>query len=266
MPLVFVAVLSSYTTYLMIYQIPRTHSKSGTHAPAAQWRQQQQLQQAGHPRAADMTAKGSVADTKAGVPAAQAAATQGKDKATKVAAMAAAGKAAEANTAAGGSSSGNGGPKPATGPHRPPPMAPVDAATRWYKATGRRMTVAIVNEAPYHLEIVAGFLHVLGQLPVDVTWYQAGQEHPPYGAIELLELVGFVKLLGYMPRMLPSTAKPDPVDFAVFISPEYFEKQTQVTDVGRASTCIGCMWVIRGASCRAGHKADAQLSHRLQAQ
>jgi hypothetical protein len=38
------------------------------------------------------------------------------------------------------------------------------------------MTVALVNHAPYHLEIVAGFLHICNQLPLDVTWYQAGQQ------------------------------------------------------------------------------------------
>jgi hypothetical protein len=40
------------------------------------------------------------------------------------------------------------------------------------------MTVAVVNHAPYHLEIVAGWLHVLSQLPTEVIWYQAGQASP----------------------------------------------------------------------------------------
>jgi hypothetical protein len=94
------------------------------------------------------------------------------------------------------------------------------------------MRVAIVNEAPYHLEIVAGFLHVLAQLPVDVTWYQAGQSVPAFSAVDLLEMVGFNQLLGFMPRMRPTTDKPEPVDFAVFVSPEYFERETQVRRQG----------------------------------
>lgn len=90
------------------------------------------------------------------------------------------------------------------------------------------MRVAIVNEAPYHLEIVAGFLHVLSQLPVDVTWYQAGQSVPAFSAVDLLEMVGFNQLLGFMPRMRPTTDKPEPADFAIFVSPEYFERETKV--------------------------------------
>lgn len=89
------------------------------------------------------------------------------------------------------------------------------------------MRVAIVNEAPYHLEIVAGFLHVLSQLPVDVTWYQAGQSVPAFSAVDLLEMVGFNQLLGFMPRMRPTTDKPEPADFAIFVSPEYFERETK---------------------------------------
>ncbi|GBF95428.1 hypothetical protein Rsub_08390 [Raphidocelis subcapitata] len=93
-----------------------------------------------------------------------------------------------------------------------------------------RMTVAIVNHAPYHLEIVAGWLHVLSQLPTEVIWYQAGQASPAgsYSPQLLLEIQGFRDIMGgvrYM--MVPTTSRAVRVDFAVFISPEYFEKETK---------------------------------------
>ncbi len=116
-------------------------------------------------------------------------------------------------------------------PGEPPPLAPPDAATRWLAATaGRRLRVALVNHAPYHLEIVAGFLHVLSQLPVDVTWYQAGQSVPGYSPVQLMEVTGFGELLGYLPHMLPldTGRAPEPADFAVLVSPEYFEALTAV--------------------------------------
>jgi len=48
------------------------------------------------------------------------------------------------------------------------------ASSTPFGLTGR-MRVALVNHAPYHLEVVAGWLHVLNQLPVEVIWYQVGQ-------------------------------------------------------------------------------------------
>lgn len=113
------------------------------------------------------------------------------------------------------------------GSHR---YAPQDAAFQWVKAAGRRMRVALVNEAPYHLEIVAGLLQVLNDMPVDVTWYQAGQTtvDGTLSATELIDVTGFTQLLGYLPQMRPSSATPAPCDFAILVSPEYFEKATKV--------------------------------------
>jgi hypothetical protein len=105
-----------------------------------------------------------------------------------------------------------------------------DAAFQWVKAAGRRMRVALVNEAPYHLEIVAGLLQVLTAMPVDVTWYQAGQSTADgtLAPTELIDATGFAQLLGYLPYMRPSTDPPAPCDFAVLVSPEYFLQATKV--------------------------------------
>jgi hypothetical protein len=113
------------------------------------------------------------------------------------------------------------------GTHR---YAPQDAAFQWVTAAGRRMRVAVVNEAPYHLEIVAGLLQVLNQMPVDVTWYQASQTTAD-GTLtptELLEVTGFTQLLGYLPQMKPSSAVPALCDYAILVSPEYFLQATKV--------------------------------------
>jgi hypothetical protein len=114
------------------------------------------------------------------------------------------------------------------GSHR---YAPQDAAFQWVKAAGRRMRVAVVNEAPYHLEIVAGLLQVLNDMPLDVTWYQAGQTtvDGTLSATELIDVTGFTQLLGYLPLMKPSSATPAPCDFAILVSPEYFETATKVS-------------------------------------
>jgi hypothetical protein len=242
-PLLFVAVLSSYTTYLILYQAPRAHFivKAGTQQQQVEQQQRQQQQVDSYDEASTTAAAGVAAALQAGASAdhgqqlstadSQGAATPAADAAGKsAAAAAAAAKAAAAK------------------PQRPPPLAPTDAAERWLKATGRRMRVAIVNEAPYHLEIVAGFLHVLSQLPVDVTWYQAGQNVPAFSAVDLLEMVGFNQLLGFMPRMRPITDKPEPVDFAVFVSPEYFERETKVSEMSKAAELRLCVGV-RGSGC-----------------
>jgi hypothetical protein len=228
-PLLFVAVLSSYTTYLLLYQAPRAHIGIKAGAQQQQVEQQQQQVVDTYEEASSTAAAGVAAALRAGADAdsGQHASAPGSHSAGTPAAEA--GKPAIAAAAA----------KPAgTKPQRPPPLAPTDAAERWVKAAGRRLRVAIVNEAPYHLEIVAGFLHVLAQLPVDVTWYQAGQSVPAFSAVDLLEMVGFNQLLGFMPRMRPSTDKPEPVDFAVFVSPEYFERETQVSRQGAAGSSV----------------------------
>lgn len=108
--------------------------------------------------------------------------------------------------------------------------APGNAAFQWVRAAGRRMRVAVVNEAPYHLEIVAGLLQVLQGMPVDVTWYQAGQTTADgtLNPTELVDVTGFTQLLGYLPLMRPSTDTPAPCDFAILVSPEYFENATKV--------------------------------------
>lgn len=210
--MLFVAVLSSYTTYMIIYQVPLTqyvrHAADLTSAASHR------------PGALDLNAleQGKLDQAWAAVAGAVDPANEIKANAAKPATVV----AASARTTAAPKAAA---PQPAS---NHPPLAPTDAATRWAKATGRRMTVAVINEAPYHLEIVAGFLHVLGQLPVDVTWYQAGQDVPGYTPVQLQEMQGFTQMLGYLPRMKPSNSTPDPVDFAVFISPEYFEKQTKV--------------------------------------
>jgi hypothetical protein len=49
-------------------------------------------------------------------------------------------------------------------------------------------------------------------------------------------LQGFTQLLGFLPRMKPTTETPDPVDFMVFISPEYFEKETAVSVITLRAT------------------------------
>jgi hypothetical protein len=98
---------------------------------------------------------------------------------------------------------------------------------------GRKLVVALVNDAPYHLEIVAGFLHLLGNIPdIEVVWYQAGQATPDgfFSPVQLLDAQGFSELLGYFPHMRPTTDVPVKVDFAVFVSPEYFEAKTKVSN------------------------------------
>eukprot|EP00879_Flechtneria_rotunda_P003455 GHRR01003684.1.p1 GENE.GHRR01003684.1~~GHRR01003684.1.p1 ORF type:complete len:543 (+),score=179.83 GHRR01003684.1:546-2174(+) len=222
--LMLVSVLSSYATYLALYQAPRQAllgvASSRWHLMDHHAAAKQQ-----HPLDVDaliqqvQPAAAAQADTAAIAAAVVAAGTVAAGGSAAKPLGTAAAKAAAAITV--------GGQKHVPG--QPSPLAPVDAATQWVKATGRRMTVALVNEAPYHLEIVAGFLTVLKQLPVDVTWYQAGQSTPEGGVltpVELLEMQGFTQLLGYLPHMRPSSDKPDPVDFALFISPEYFEKET----------------------------------------
>lgn len=121
----------------------------------------------------------------------------------------------------------------AAGSHR---YAPQDAAFQWVTAAGRRMRVAVVNDAPYHLEIVAGLLQVLGGMPVDVTWYQAEQKTPDgtLSPTELVEVTGFTQLLGYLPQMRPRSETPSPCDYAILVSPEYF---IQKTKVGGARVC-----------------------------
>lgn len=221
-PLLFVAVLSSYTTYLILYQAPRAHNviEADTTAGTRQQQVKQQQQLGSYEEPSSTIAAGVAAGVRAGTDAHSAKQPSKADShGPATTAAEATVKPAPAAAAA----------KPAgTKPQRPPPLAPTDAAERWLQATGRRLRVAIVNEAPYHLEIVAGFLHVLSQLPVDVTWYQAGQNVPAVSAVDLVESVGFSQLLGSMPRMRPATDKPEAVDFAVFVSPEYFERETKV--------------------------------------
>jgi hypothetical protein len=229
-PLLFVAVLSSYTTYLLLYQAPRAHFgiKAGTQQQQVEQQQHQQVVDS-YEEASSTAAAGVAAALQAGADADSGQHASTADSHSAGTPAAEAGKPAIAAAVA----------KPAgTKPQRPPPLAPTDAAERWLKATGRRLRVAIVNEAPYHLEIVAGFLHVLAQLPVDVTWYQAGQNVPAFSAVDLLEMVGFNQLLGFMPRMRPSTDKPEPVDFAVFVSPEYFERETKVRRTGSCRVSV----------------------------
>jgi hypothetical protein len=93
------------------------------------------------------------------------------------------------------------------------------------------MRVAVVNEAPYHLEIVAGLLQALDGMPVDVTWYQAGQTTADgtLSPTELVEVTGFAQLLGYLPLMKPNSAQAAPCDYAILVSPEYFLQATKVS-------------------------------------
>lgn len=124
------------------------------------------------------------------------------------------------------------------GAHR---YAPQDAAFQWVKAAGRRMRVAVVNDAPFHLEIVAGLLQVLGGMPVDVTWYQAKQEtaEESISPTELVERTGFTQLLGYLPLMRPTTKTPSPCDYAILVSPEYYIQQTKAfLDVAKPVTAL----------------------------
>ncbi|KAI8468518.1 MAG: hypothetical protein J3K34DRAFT_477893 [Monoraphidium minutum] len=118
-----------------------------------------------------------------------------------------------------------------------PPLAPPRRAGRYaegpapppYGASGRTR-VALVNHAPYHLEIVAGWLAALRQLPVEVVWYQAGQYSPDrnFTAAELLETQGFHELVDpSWYHILPVEAPAVRVDFAVFVSPEYYEAETK---------------------------------------
>lgn len=139
--------------------------------------------------------------------------------------------------------------------------APSNAAYQWVEETGRRMRVAIVNEAPYHLEIVAGLLQMVSGMPVDVTWYQAGQVTADgvLSPVELVELTGFAQLLGYLPLMRQGTTTPEPCDFAILVSPEYFEEATKVSKQGSG---LASLWLValmcshtrcmQGAANRAG--------------
>ena len=105
------------------------------------------------------------------------------------------------------------------------------AAPLPYGHTGK-LRAAVVNHAPYHLEVVAGWLHVLAALDAEVIWYQAGQVTPDgnFTAEGLLEAQGFRELTARVPyTMVPLEAgtKPVRVDFAVFTSPEYYEAETK---------------------------------------
>lgn len=95
-----------------------------------------------------------------------------------------------------------------------------------------KLRVALINDAPYHLEIVAGYMQILGPLSdrIELVWYQAPQITPDgnYTPVQLLEMQGFTQLLAYLPNMRVATDKPAPCDFAIFISPEYFEHKTKV--------------------------------------
>eukprot|EP00878_Enallax_costatus_P019474 GHUV01020546.1.p1 GENE.GHUV01020546.1~~GHUV01020546.1.p1 ORF type:complete len:437 (-),score=118.80 GHUV01020546.1:840-2150(-) len=239
LPMLFVAVISSYTTYMIIYQGPGPQhvssaadlKRAADHMPHVL--DLNELQQ-GKMEQAWAAVAGAVDPTKE-LQSASAATTAAADAAAKAATTVVAAATQVAKE-----------PQPQVQRAQPaqpaavhPPLAPTDAATRWAKATRRRMTVAVVNEAPYHLEIVAGFLHILGQLPVEVTWYQAGQQVPGYSPVQLQEMQGFTQMLGYLPRMKPSNSTPDPVDFAIFISPEYFEKQTKAfLDAAKPITAV----------------------------
>ena len=135
-------------------------------------------------------------------------------------------------------------------------------AARPFGATGRPR-VAVVNHAPYHLEIVAGWLALLRRADAEVIWYQAGQPAPAGGGgggggagftpEELLESQRFHDLFASSDdgdggdnggssgsggggaaalepfyRLVPADAPPVEVDFALFISPEYYERETAV--------------------------------------
>ena len=116
---------------------------------------------------------------------------------------------------------------------------------------GRKLVVALVNDAPYHLEIVAGFLHLLGHLPeIEVVWYQAGQQTPDgfFSPVQLLDAQGFSELLGYFPHMRPTTDVPPKVDFAIFVSPEYFEANTKVS-YGCKSMCSWMLQMTHTVRC-----------------
>lgn len=136
------------------------------------------------------------------------------------------------------------------GSHR---YAPQDAAFQWVQAAGRRMRVAVVNEAPYHLEVVAGLLQALNDMPVDVTWYQAGQTtvDGTLSPTELVEVTGFTQLLGYLPLMKPNSSLAEPCDYAILVSPEYFLQATKVRatrsqlqmHAGRMDWSDGMGWV-----------------------
>ncbi len=107
-----------------------------------------------------------------------------------------------------------------------------------------RPRIALVNHAPYHLEIVAGMLHLFQDYPCTLVWYQAGQASPggkTYTALELLKTVGFVDLVGGIPDgvLRSTTEPPEPCDFAVFVSPEYFLKETKV------GACLPYFWGVR---------------------
>lgn len=215
LPILLASLLSSYVTYWIVYSNSRhalLHSRTGLLLSVEQQhhlKQQQVLDLATlKTQRADADAAAKAADTSSGaqssaaqVDASQAAAAVATAAQQGGAAVAAAlgGPSASKTEARPASLSKEEGPaKAADAPaaHAPtgsrdgahPPFATMDAAFKWVKATGRRMTVALVNHAPYHLEIVAGFLHICNQLPLDVTWYQVGQQTPD-GRLTATQLV-----------------------------------------------------------------------------
>jgi hypothetical protein len=85
------------------------------------------------------------------------------------------------------------------------------------------INIAIVNEKSYHLEIVAGFLHTLGQFANTTTLYLHGENRPhhsrDYGFLQMIaHWEGKLKFLPTIPRNLYLEKA---YDVAVFISPEY---------------------------------------------
>lgn len=96
----------------------------------------------------------------------------------------------------------------------------------------KKLHIAIVNHAPYHLEVVAGLIHVFKSLPCTLVWYQVGHGGPnaPHSPLDMLKDQGFLDLVGNdMPPLRPMGEVKDEIDFAVFVSPEYFLEQTKVS-------------------------------------
>jgi hypothetical protein len=211
MPIVLTALLSSYLTYLVMYSM-----HAGQH---------------------------SFHSTTPGSSSSRSSSSAAPEHSTLDSSTAAKGSATPAATKAAATTAGRRA-KAGPGLLSHPKYAPQDSAVRWVNATGRRMRVAVVNEAPYHLEVVAGLLHVLATLPVDVTWYQAGQVTAG-GALsptDLLEATGFTQLLGYLPAMQPRSTAAAPCDFAVLVSPEYFEAQTKVGGLAGRGAAWAVAW------------------------
>jgi hypothetical protein len=119
----------------------------------------------------------------------------------------------------------------------------------------RNLSVAVVNHAPYHLEVVAGLLHALKAVPRvrRVAWYQSGQgegsgmpravgEHLP--AREIVKRSGFDELVGEEELAAVDFFdawhdKPKTHDFAIFVSPEYFVEGTRTwVDASRPSAVM----------------------------